>query len=179
MNEVIPSLPTPVIPSTPEAATAQIPYKDPLEEIKKKLTPNEKEEFFKAFLADKPYIEEETLFDGKMKVKFSTLNMHQNNTILLQMQYDQEAGIAKNNDAYLIKIIQYRISASLLEIDGKPFAPEFTEEKGAGKNQTYLVNKLKVMESWPIFKISSLTDVFNRFEKKVRALTEESFKEPF
>jgi hypothetical protein len=35
------------------------------------------------------------------------------------------------------------------------------------------------MDNWPTFKISGITAAFQSFEKKVRALTEESFKENF
>lgn len=158
------------------------PTIDPLKEVKAKLTDAEKETFFKAFLADLPYEAEETLFGGKVVVKFKTLSVAENNVVMQQLQFDRDNGTAKNTDAYLIQVIQYRLAASMTVFDKKPFAPEITEETtptDAKAGQTYLIKRLEIMKSWPTFKISSLTDAFNRFEKKVRALTEESFKENF
>ena len=170
MNE---DLPVPVEPITSKEL-------DPLKDVKAKLTSEEKERFFKAFLADKAFIDEQTLFNGKLKVKFTSLNIKQNNSIMLQMQTDREKGIAQNNDAYLIKVIQYRLAASILELDNKPFAENITEESHPFKDgSTYIAERLKLMETWPLYKISSLTDAFNKFERKLRALTEESFNEDF
>jgi hypothetical protein len=168
------------LPPTPiDPAPAKL---DPLVEIKAKLTEEEKEHFFKAFLADKPYIASESLFNGKIPVKFSSLSIKENNTVLLQMQYDRESGVAKNNDAYLIKVIQYRIAASLLEINNTPFAPDITDKEfpnNEKEHSTYILKRLSLMDNWGVYKISSLTEAFNRFESKLRALTEESFKGNF
>lgn len=155
---------------------------DPLNEVKAKLTDQEKENFFKAFLADEPYEAEETLFNGKLVVKFKTLSVAENNTVMQQLQFDRDQDLAKNTDAYLIRVIQYRLSASMTQLDKKPFAAEINEETtptDVKAGQTYLISRLELMKDWPTFKVSSLVDAFNRFEKKVRALTEESFKENF
>jgi hypothetical protein len=101
---------------------------------------------------------------------------------MLQMQLDKENGTAKDNDAYLIKVIQYRIAASLIELDKKPFNAGINETSNPTDlktGTTYLIEKLKIMDNWPTFKISGITAAFQSFEKKVRALTEESFKENF
>jgi hypothetical protein len=176
MNEIAPTT------ENLSVETTNTPSQDPLSEIKAKLTEVEKENFFKAFLADKPYVAEETLFNGKVQLKFSSLSVKQNNTIMLQMQYDREQNIAQNTDAYLIRVIQYRIAASLVEIDHNAFAPELTEANipnNQKEGSTYLLKRLEIMANWPLYKVSSLTDAFNRFEKKLRALTEESFKTNF
>lgn len=172
--------------NTDPANSAEIltpqPKLDPLAETKAKLSDVEKENFFKSFLSDKPYVADENLFKGKIPVKFSTLTVRENNVILLQMQFDRESGVAKNNDKYLIQVIQYRIAASLLELDHKPFAKDVTENtfpSDPAAHTTYILKRLELMDSWGVFKISALTEAFNRFEKKVRALTEESFTESF
>lgn len=155
---------------------------DPLEQIKKSLTNEEKENFFKAFLADKPYTAKEKLFQGKMELTFSTLSVDQNNAILRQMEYDKESGMARNTDYYLIRVIQYRIASSLIAIDGKMFAKDITEATkpdNKEKGETFLIHRLELMKDWPVYKVSSVTDAFNRFEKRVRALTEESSRENF
>ena len=171
-------------PTKPEVLTpSDTPVEmDPLAKVKKSLTPEEKENFFKAFLADKPYVAEETLFEGKLQLKFSTLSIKQNNTVMLQMQFDKEKERNKWDDAYILQVIQYRLAASLLELDHKPFA------KGIDENQfptdekegtTFLLKRLELFKEWPCFKISAITDAFNRFERKTRALTEECFKASF
>jgi hypothetical protein len=155
---------------------------DPLAKVKAKLTPEEKENFFKAFVTDKPYIAEETLFDGKLVLKFTTLSIKQNNTIMLQMQFDKEKERNKWDDAYLMQIIQYRLAASLLEMDHKPFAKGIDENQfptNETEGTTFLLKRLELFKEWPVFKISAITDAFNRFERKARALTEECFKMSF
>ena len=147
-----------------------------------KITLQEKENFFKAFLADKPYIAEEFLFDKKLQIKFSTLSIKENNTLMLQMQFDREQNIAQANDKYLIQVIQYRIAASLLELDHKPFASDITEvtvPSNKTEGSTYLLKRLELMNSWPLFKAAAITEAFNRFERKVKTLTDECFKENF
>ena len=122
------------------------------------------------------------MFDGKLEVKFASLNVKQNNSIMLQMQFDREHDIAKNSDKYLIQVIQYRIASSLLELDHKPFAVNVTEKEyptDAKEGTTFLLKRLDLMQEWGVYKISAVTEAFNRFERKLRALTEESFKTPF
>lgn len=161
--------------STVEAAI------DPLAEVKRKLTDVEKEKFFKAFLTDKPYEAEETLFQGKVTALFTSLSVEENNAVMRQMELDRRHKRAHDTDAYLILVVQYRLAASLKAFDGKPFAAEFTvntpDDETTGS--TYIARRVELMLKWPIFKVSSLTDAFNRFEKKLLALTQESFQENF
>ncbi len=169
---------------TPETPVINPPevVSDPLKDIKAKLTDKEKESFFKAFLSDQPYTAEETLFNGKIHVKFESLSIKANNTIMTQIQFDRDHGEAKNTDAYVMRVIQYRVAASLIELDHKPFAKDITEETiptDTAKGTTYLIGRLALMSNWPVFKLGALTDAFNKFERKLRALTEESFKENF
>jgi len=169
----------------PEVASITPPtpkVEDALKEVKEKLTEEEKELFFKSFLSDKPFIGVETIFKGKIPLKFAALTIKQNNSVMLQMQYDREVGTAMTTDKYLIQVIQYKVAASLLEFNNTPFAQDITEETypaNAAEHTTYLLKRLKLMESWGVYKISSITEAFNRFENKLRALTEESFKENF
>ena len=155
---------------------------DQLAAVKSKLTDKEKENFFKSFLADKPYVAEETIFNGKIALKFASLSIKQNNTIMLQMKFDRETNLDRDMNSYIIIVVQYRIAASLLEVDHKPFCADITEDSCPAvpeEYKTYLTSRLAVMQEWPVYKVSSITEAFNRFEKKLRALTEESFTESF
>jgi hypothetical protein len=165
-----------------EPTTDKINELDKPVAVKSKVTLQEKENFFKAFLADKPFISEEFLFDKKLQVKFSTLSIKENNTVMLQMQFDREQNIAKVDDKYLMQVMQYRLAASLVELDHKPFAQDITEStfpSNKVEGTTYLMKRLELMNTWPLFKIASLSEAFARFEKKIKELTEESFKENF
>lgn len=147
-----------------------------------KLTLEDKEKFFKAFLADEPYVEESSIFKNKTPVVFKTINLADNDIVFTQIGFDQKAGVARSDDSYLVKIVQYRLAGCLVSINGEDFCPDITPEthpidKEAGT--TYLTERLKVMQKWQTFKLGSITDAFNKFEAKVRKLTEESFNGNF
>jgi hypothetical protein len=163
----------------PAEPAVKTPRVDPLAEIKKKLTDEEKERFFKAFLSDQPFEDEVVVFHGKLKIKFHTLNVAQNNAVLTQQRYDLEAGMVRTDDSYVIQVIQYRLAASLISINDEPFCPSIDESTPTEKNTTYLMERVEEMKKWQMFKLSNITDAFNGFEVKVVALTEESFKENF
>ena len=168
-------------PTTPETV-APVELPDKLKDVKAKLTDMEKENFFKMFVSDQPYVDTEAVFGGQLKYKFATLSVEENNAVLEQQKYDIQKDIARNDDQYLIKVIQYRIAASLKEINDEPFVPNITPEKYPADKvagTTYLTKRIEVMSKWPTFKLSNITEAFNRFERKVMALTEESFKETF
>jgi hypothetical protein len=151
-------------------------------EITFKLTEQEQENFFKSFLSDEPYTETLPLFKGKATATFKTLSLDENDIIFRQIEYDQARGIAKSDDSYLVKVIQYRLAGCLVSIDKDPFCKDITMESHPSdkdKGTTYLTERLKVMQKWPTFKLGAITEAFNTFEAKVRQLTKESFAEPF
>ena len=166
---------------TPELAKPVEEKKEsPLMEIRKSLTDSEKEAFFKAFLSDQPYEDEITVFHDKLKLRFRTLNLAENDVILTQQRYDLEAGAVRTDDSYVIRVIEYRLAASLVSINGEPFCPDIPVSTIPSANKsTYLVDRVKTMAKWNTFKLSNITDAFNKFEFRVMALTEESFKESF
>ena len=130
-------------------------------------------------LGIEPYEAEVLTFNDKLKIKFRTLSVADNHIVLLQQRYDKDANIVKTDDDYTIRVIQYRLAASLVSINDVPFCPDITAEIPSAPNTTYLVKRVDTMEPWPIFKLSTITDAFNKFEVRVMALTEESFKESF
>ncbi len=146
-----------------------------LEDNKVVVTELDKENFFKCFLADKPYREAIPLFGGKMKLTFRSLTMAENNLVFAEIKKDQTEGIAADDDAYFIKIQTYRVGLSLVEIDGSTFQEELT---GAAialmEEKTSLVKlRAKIFDTWPIFKFTAVMDAFRQFENKVLKLTTE------
>ena len=146
-----------------------------------KVTPAEKEVFFKAFLADEPFKSRVTLFDGKLALVFRTLTLAENEMVFKQIDVDQQKGKAKNDDSYLIQIIKYRLAGCLVSVNEEPFCEEITPESHPYDREqgTYLVARLAIMDKWQTFKLGAITDAFNHFEKKVRQLTTECFNQTF
>jgi len=147
-----------------------------------KITEENKEAFFKAFLSDTPYIEKIPLFNGKSNAVFKTLNIEENDVVFKQIQFDQAKGIARSDDSYLIKIIQYRLSGCLVSVDDVLFCEDITVANHVPNKEdgtTYLSERMKVTQKWHTFKLGGITEAFNMFEAKVRELTKEIFKESF
>ena len=164
----------------PAVETPAPPAPETKSEIK--ITELDKERFFKAFLSDTPFEDSYTLFTGKVNVVFRTLSLDENDVVFKQIGFDQSKGIAKSDDAYILKIVEYRLAGSLVSVNEEPFCPEVTmESHPANKEEgtTYLTERLKVMQKWHTFKLGGITEKFNQFEAKVQKLTEESFKENF
>lgn len=139
---------------------------------KTNITPENKENFFKAFMADKPYSEDVPMFGGKASVKFRTLTVEENHDVLRQIEMDEESGLAKNNDGYFIIIQMYRLGLSIEEIDGKPYLRNITKDKVQDKKgSSYVQERAADMQTWPTFKLSGFIDAYNTFEQKVLELT--------
>jgi len=163
------------VPATEEPV--KIP--SPMDAIKSKLTKQECEDFFKMFISDQPYEDTITTFGGRLKLRFRSLSVAENALILQQQRFDGDNGIMRTDDAYVLRVIQYRIASSLVSINDVPFYPSKSKTENKDEKNTYLIQCLAEMGNWPIFKLSNITDAYNRFEQKVVALTEESFKENF
>ena len=168
---------TPIITPTPESTTTQDrdsapPFTDNLFRYREEpvvLTDIDKENFFKSFISDTQYQEEVSIFGGKLKVKFTTLSVKQNNDIFKQIQIDQDNGIAKNGDAYLIRVYSYRLALTLTEIDGKQFSD--IDESDKYVPNTYIKDRSDTFLKWPDFKLSAILDAFRKFNSKVTQLT--------
>jgi hypothetical protein len=138
------------------------------------ITDEEKEEFFKCFLADKPYIETLQLLGGKFRVMVRSLLIKENSDIIRQISLDQDKGIAKSNDAYFIKVYAYRLALAIVEINDVAFLPNITKESVKDDETaglTYIYERAKPLMDWPEFKLSSLIDAYRKFESKVLELT--------
>ena len=152
------------------------------EEIK--ITEAEKEEFFKCFLADKPYQEELELFGGKFKVKFKTLTINENEQVVAQVQLDQKNGEARNDDMYFITISTYRLAIALTDINGAAFQPEIDKRAVAlqasdNENITLVKARSAIFKNWPAYKLTAIVEAFSKFEKKVIKLTKETLDANF
>ena len=156
--------------------------KDEIKRPEVKVTEEDKERFFKAFLADVPFEDTFMLFGGKVPVVFRSLSLDENDTVFKQISFDQNKGIARSDDPYVMKIIQYRLAGCLVSLNNELFCPEITMESFPAdkeKGETYLTERLKTMQKWHTFKLGAVTDAFNKFEAKVIKLTEESFQQNF
>ena len=162
-----------------EEQITSVKQHDPLRHIKSKLTDSERENFFKAFLSDQPYEETITTCGGRLKLRFRSLSVAENELILQQQRHDGDNEIVRTDEAYVLRVIQYRLASSLISINDVPFFPAKLKTENSDKKNTYLTQCLAEIASWPIFKLSNITDAFHRFEQRVVALTEESFKENF
>jgi hypothetical protein len=139
-------------------------------------TLEEKINYFRASqpMSDRPYEETLTRMGGHLKLKFRTMTVQQNNDVYRQIELDKTAGIAKNEDNYLITIMQYRLAQCLVSVNGKLFEEEVdadTEDEGY---VSYVKKKAEVFKSWQVHTLSIVLEAFGVFEKRVMKLTEET-----
>jgi len=153
----------------------------PAERPKHPVSAEDKERFFKSFLDDSPYHETVALFDNRVKLEFRTLNVKENYEIFNQIDLDRKSGKAKNEDSYLMEIVQYRLAVSLVSVNGKPFAPELDRDAytPSDANISYVSAKAGQLRAWPVYKLAGVFNKFNEFEEKVQQLTGEISKTDF
>lgn len=138
------------------------------------ISDEDKENFYKSILADKPYEEVVSLFDDRIKLKFKSLTVQENNDVVNQIGVDRKAGLAAETDAYLITIAGYRLALGLVSIDDKPYSNISRDNFTALKdNETYLAARSKPMSLWSTAKMSAFLDAFRTFESKLIKLTSE------
>ncbi|NBQ70443.1 MAG: hypothetical protein EBU46_17070, partial [Nitrosomonadaceae bacterium] len=117
------------------------------------LSDDDKERFFKSFLSDEPYEETFSRLGGKLRITIRTLNVDENYDIFRQIDLDRKTGKAKNEDSYLMTIVQYRLAVSLVAVNGVPFAPDcdktsFETDEKAGL--TYVGKRAEELRAWPV-----------------------------
>lgn len=148
---------------------------DNTEKTESKFTDKEKQDFFKAFLTDKPFESEASLFNGQLKVVFKSLTVQESIDVFDQLKADQEGSILTNDATYSIKLTNYRLAASLVSINDVPFFPAVTKAKQKAKDasESYIKAKAASLDGWPVFKLAAFAEAFKEFEDKVVALTGE------
>lgn len=170
---------------TKEPQDKASPLLDPLEQniiAPPKVTPDDKEKFFKCFMAEQPYTEKVSLFGGKFVIEFKGLTVEENDDIMKQIAMDQEKGLAKSNDSYFINILQYRLAACIVSLNNVPFQKEVTKENfpyNFEENTFYIKSRISIFETWPTAKLAAVTDAFRQFENKLNYLTKEATNEDF
>lgn len=136
----------------------------------------QKEEFFKAFLADRPYEEEFKLLGGNYRVRLKALSMKENNALLSQIAYDRDKGrIEGVNDYYFSRVAHYRLGLSLVTINDKPFGEEFSPETSLVDKEngaSYVSRRAELFADWPMVKMAALQAALQEFDQRVLVLVD-------
>lgn len=138
------------------------------------ITEEDKERFFKSMLADKPFEDTVSFFDGQLKLRFRSMTVRENNDVVGQITADRKNGIAADNDAYMITISTYRLALSLMTIDDQVYSTVSKDNFQAfTENDSYILSRARPMLEWGTAKLSVFLDAFQLFESKVIKLTTE------
>lgn len=138
------------------------------------ITDADKERFFKSILANKEYEETVELFDGQMRVKFKVMSVSENSDVVNQIVADKKNGLAADNDAYFITISTYRLALSVLTIDDQQYSSITKDNFSPSvENDSYVLARARLMQSWSTPKLSLFLDAFRKFEAKLVKLTNE------
>ena len=174
----------PVAAPEPERLEDVYPLPAPAKPEPKKveLTEEDKERFFKSFLSDQPYEETFSRLGGRLKITLKTLTVEENYDIFRQIDLDRKNDRAKNEDSYLMVVVQYRLAVSLVAINGTKFNEDITKADFATDEKaglTYVGKRVEELKKWPVHKLAGFIDTFNLFENKVQQLTSEVANEDF
>lgn len=138
------------------------------------ITQEDKERFFKSILADVPYDEVITLFDGQLKIKLRAMTVRENSDVVNQIVADKKNGVAAENDAYLITISTYRLGLSLVSIDDQQYSTITKDNfQALTENDTYVLARARPMLNWGTTKLAVFLDAFKAFEYKTIRLSSE------
>lgn len=141
------------------------------------ITDQEKEDFFKAFMANKPYTRTEDLFGGKLQVTFRSLTVKESSEVFDQLRREQLHDIINNDATYILKLSNYRMALALVDVGGEPYCPNITREHYLldEKNPTdsYIVAKAEELQNWHIYKLTPIAEAFKRFESRLIKLSTE------
>ena len=136
----------------------------------------EKLEFYKSFLADKPYTGTEKLFDGQFTVQYRTLTVKQSADVFEQLRKDQMTNDITNDASYMMALTNYRLGQAVKSINGVDFLPEITAETHKMKAEdgnSYIRAKAAIFNEWPVFKLSAFAEGLKTFEDKMVHMTKE------
>lgn len=120
----------------------------------------DKIQFFKAMLSDQPFVGVHELLGGALTVEFRALSVADNMQIYDQLKKDQFNNVINNDSNYLTALTCYRLALSLQKINGE-----------AVFDVAELTARAKIVEAWPVFKVSGVTEAFKSFEDKIVTLT--------
>jgi hypothetical protein len=152
---------------------ADIP-KEIIEEAEKLgVTEENKIDFFKSFLADKPYVEKFQLFDGQATVTFKSLSSKETKAIFDQLKKDERNLALTNDPSYAMTLSNYRVGMAIISMDDEELAPDVTLDnfKPDDEDDSYVKSRASLLDNWNVFKVGAITDAFNKFESKLMFLT--------
>lgn len=137
------------------------------------VTEDNKVNFFKCFLADKPYVEQVSLFDGQTTVTFKSLSSKETKAIFDQLKKDEKNIAMINDPSYSITLSNYRVGMAIIELNGDELAPDITIDNFTPDNEddSYVKSRAALLDDWNVFKVGAVTDAFNKFEAKMLFLT--------
>lgn len=140
---------------------------------KLEVTEENKVDFFKCFLADKPYSEKFSLFDGKASVTFKSLSSKETKAIFDQLKKDERNLALTNDPAYAMTLSNYRVGMAIVAMDDEDLAPDVTLDnfKPDDEDDSYVKSRASLLDNWNVFKVGAITDAFNKFEAKLMFLT--------
>src|ERR1700743_1042351 len=92
------------------------------------ITEQDKDAFFRTFLNDEPFIQDVSLFGGKLRLRFKTLSITENDQLLEQIKKDQNEGVADETDHYYVWISAYRLALSLTHVNGEAYREDLNEK---------------------------------------------------
>lgn len=148
-----------------------------------KVSDKQKEEFFKAFLADRPYEEEFQLLGGNYRIRLKALNMKENNDLLAQIAYDRDKGrIEGVNDYYFSRVAHYRLGLALVTINDKPFAEDVnsaTSPPDKEKGISYVARRADLFNDWSMVKMAALQAALQEFDQRVLVLVDAVSQQDF
>lgn len=141
-----------------------------------KVSEKQKEEFFKAFLADRPYEEEFPLLGGNYRIRLKSLSMKENNDLLAQIAYDRDKGrIEGVNDYYFSRVAHYRLGLSLVSVNDKPFGEDLTQATSPSDKEngaSYVSRRADLFSEWPMVKMAALQAALQEFDQRVLVLVD-------
>lgn len=141
-----------------------------------KITEEDKENFYKSFISDNPFVEDSKLFGDRLKVTFKTLSINEHSQVFQQIKLDKQNGQADLDDDYMIRISMYRLGLALLKINDEPFHPDIDDEKillAEKKELTLVKARADLFQNWPTYKLHGVLEAFRHFENKVLKLSNE------
>ena len=138
------------------------------------ISETDKELFFKSILADKPYQESFSLFDGQLSLTFRAMTVQENTDVVNQIVADRKLGTASDTDAYFVTISTYRLAMCLVSIGTEPFSTITKENfKKTDEADSYVLARARPIAEWSTSKLSIYLDAFSRFEAKLVKLSSE------
>lgn len=138
------------------------------------VTEQEKEDFVKCFLADKPLVLSFSIMMNKLQFKLRSLQVQEHQDILYLLELERRKEALTTQELYYTRLMNYRLAVSLLEMNDAAFMPgidRISKPVVAGKPDNYLTERVAVLETWPTFKIVAMQNTFKDFELKLMKLT--------